>query len=144
MPCAGEAAQAVATCGRVKKRQGSRKAKRQGGGDQARLARVEQHKRKRPAVALKKRPASRTGKEAGDTRLARVKRRKREGPAVALRRGKEAGSKGAGRRGSSATCAGEAAQKVRDCVPNRFLWKARACAGKAAQAGATCGRVESG
>ena len=139
MPCAGEAAQAVATCGRVKKRQGSRKAKRQGGGDQARLARVEQHKRKRPAVALKKRPASRTGKEAGDPRLARVRRRKRERPTVAFK-----GGKGEGRRGSSATCAGEAAQKVRDCVPNRFLWKARACAGKAAQAVATCGRVESG
>ena len=29
-----------------------------------------------------------------------------------------------------------------DCVPNRFLWKAKGCAGEAAQAGATCGRVE--
>jgi len=41
-----------------------------------------------------------------------------------------------------AYCAGGTAQAVRDCVPNHFLWRAKACAGEAAQAGATCGRVK--
>ena len=41
-----------------------------------------------------------------------------------------------------AYCAGGAARKVPGLRPESFFWKAKACAGEAAQAVATCGRVQ--